>query len=107
MNSEEIKNITQDLLVLANCMEKIMQRFDNLERMLVSHIGVDKETIKCLGSGRILDNQDLCDILNTSKRTIQRFRSEKKLPYHRVGGKTYYKESDVMDFIKRYMTVPE
>lgn len=107
MNNEEIKKITQDLPILANSIKQMMQRFDNLERMIVSHIGVDNGTVKCLGDGRILDNQDLCDILNASKRTIQRLRSEKKLPYHMIGRKTYYKESEVMDFIKKYMTVSE
>ncbi len=107
MSNEEIKKITQDLPILANSIKQMMQRFDNLERMIVSHIGVDNDTVKCLGDGRILDNQDLCDILNASKRTIQRLRSEKKLPYHMIGRKTYYKESEVMDFIKKYMTVSE
>lgn len=102
---DNINKILKEIPTITDCMNKIMQRLENLERMMMSHIGINKETIKCLGEGRILDIQDLCDILNASKRTIQRYRSEKKLPYHRIGRKTYYKEADVMDFINKYVAV--
>lgn len=101
--NDKINIALQEIPTIADCMNKIMQRLDNMERMLVTHVGINKDTIKCLGEGRILDIQDLCDILNASKRTIQRYRSEKKLPYHRIGRKTYYKEADVMAFIKKYV----
>lgn len=49
----------------------------------------------------LLDNQDLCLLLKVSKRTLQRFRSSGKLPYKRIGKKTYYIESDVHKFIQK------
>ena len=49
----------------------------------------------------LLDNQDLCLLLKVSKRTLQRFRSSGKLPYKRIGKKTYYLESDVHKFIQK------
>ncbi len=49
----------------------------------------------------LLDNQDLCLLLKVSKRTLQRFRSSGKLPYKRIGKKTYYIESDVHKFIQQ------
>jgi hypothetical protein len=48
----------------------------------------------------LLDNQDLCLLLKVSKRTLQRLRSVGKLPYKRIGKKTYYLESDVYNFIQ-------
>lgn len=48
----------------------------------------------------LLDNQDLCLLLKVSKRTLQRLRSSGKLPYKRIGKKTYYLESDVHNFIQ-------
>ena len=52
---------------------------------------------------RLYDNQDLCEMLRTSKRSLQRFRSEYGLRYQKISRKTYYKESDVLEFISRNM----
>jgi predicted site-specific integrase-resolvase len=51
----------------------------------------------------LLDNQDLCFMLNVSKRTLQRFRSSGYLPYKRINQKLYYLESDVLKFIKKHL----
>lgn len=48
----------------------------------------------------LFDNQDLCQLLHISKRTLQRYRSTGDLPFHKVHQKTYYKESDVHTFIR-------
>jgi predicted site-specific integrase-resolvase len=48
----------------------------------------------------LLDNQDLCQLLHVSKRTLQRYRSTGELPFQTVYQKTYYKESDVHTFIR-------
>ena len=42
-------------------------------------------------------------MLRTSKRSLQRFRSEYGLRYRKISRKSYYKESDVLDFISRNM----
>ena len=52
---------------------------------------------------RLFDNQDLCLLLQVSKRSLQRYRSNGALAYHLLWHKTYYKESDVLDFITKYM----
>ena len=52
---------------------------------------------------RLYDNQDLCEMLRTSKRSLQRFRSEYGLRYRKISRKSYYKESDVLEFISRNM----
>jgi hypothetical protein len=54
-------------------------------------------------SATLLDNQDLCFMLNVSKRTLQRFRSSGFLPYKRINQKLYYLESDVLKFIKEHL----
>jgi hypothetical protein len=51
----------------------------------------------------LLDNQDLCFMLNVNKRTLQRFRSSGFLPYKRINQKLYYLESDVLKFIKEHL----
>lgn len=48
----------------------------------------------------ILDNQDLCMLLNLTPRSIQRYRTSGELPFMRIGGKPFYLESEVYKFIK-------
>lgn len=77
-------------------MERIMDRFDKQDKKL------DKmsERRNMLDGELLLDNQDLCQLLNVSKRTLQRYRSSGELPSHKVYRKTFYKESDVHKFIR-------
>ncbi len=42
-----------------------------------------------------LDNQDVCEMLHISKRTLQNYRDNGILPYSQIGGKIYYKASDI------------
>lgn len=51
----------------------------------------------------LLDNQDLAFLLKVSYRTLQRYRSGKKLPFFMVGHKTYYRTSDVREFVRSHM----
>ena len=51
---------------------------------------------------KLLDNQDLAFMLKFSYRTLQRYRSSGKLSYFKIGNKTYYRASDIRDFVKRH-----
>lgn len=62
----------------------------------------DVTDIPLLDGERLLDNQDLCMLLQFSKRSLQRYRSLKALPYIKIGKKSYYKVSDVREFIKEH-----
>jgi hypothetical protein len=42
-----------------------------------------------------LDNQEVCLLLQISKRTLQYYRDSKTLPFSRFGAKCFYKASDV------------
>lgn len=76
--------------------ERLLVRFDRIDRHL------EKMAIKekLLEGEKLLDNQDVCQLLNISKRTLQRYRSSGELPYQMIYHKTFYKESDVEAFIK-------
>ena len=79
-------------------MRRIMERLDQLEQLQVPPF---KPQTSVLPDGeKLLDNFDLCQLLNVSKRTIQRHRSSGELPFQRIGHKTYYKESEVRRFIE-------
>jgi predicted DNA-binding transcriptional regulator AlpA len=81
---------------MQNWFERLIVRFDridkNMEKMAIKE--------KLLEGERLLDNQDVCQLLNVSKRTLQRYRSSGELPYQMLYHKTFYKESDVEAFIK-------
>jgi hypothetical protein len=47
-----------------------------------------------------LDNQEVMEILKASPRTLQNLRDTNALPYSKVGGKIYYKASDVENYLK-------
>ena len=84
-------------------MGRIMERFDRQDRIISVLVNKDAAGVKYLDGERLYDNQDLCEMLRTSKRSLQRFRSKYRLRYQRIGHKTYYKESDVLEFISQNM----
>ncbi len=49
--------------------------------------------------GKWLDNQDVCEILNVTKRTLQNYRDNGTLPYTQIERKIYYKPEDVQDLL--------
>lgn len=81
---------------LVDWFERFMGRFDRLDDNITSMSG----RYNFLDGERLLDNQDVCELLHVSKRTLQRYRSSGELPYQTIYHKTYYKESDVEAFIQ-------
>ncbi len=96
MNEEKIINHISD------CFRKIAYRLDeqqeSIGKLLSRVTPVESETNK---EERIFDTQDLCLLLNTSKRTIQRHRSMGLLRYYKLGRKVFYKECDVREYLER------
>lgn len=80
--------------------EQFMGRFDRLDKFL--EIMTSRHNV--LNGERLLDNHDLCKLLNVSKRTLQRYRSIGAIPYQTIYHKTYYKESDVEKFIRDHFS---
>ena len=79
-------------------MERLLEQVEKVVGAL------DKKDMKpqnYLNGERLYDNQDICLLLNVSKRTLQRYR-DNGLKYHTILHKTYYREKDVHEFIRRY-----
>ena len=76
--------------------DRLMDRFDVLEKK------IDRLTKRknCMNGDELLDNQDLCLLLKTCKRSLQRYRKKGVLPFHTLEGKVYYKLSDIHEFIR-------
>lgn len=91
-----------DTATFEGWMKRVMDRLEQNEKMLASLTGKDVRPAKFLDGERLLDNQDLCQLLQTSKRSLQRYRSSGALTYHMLWHKVYYKESDVHIFLKTH-----
>lgn len=85
-----------------NWMQRVMERLDRQDEMLLS-MKSRENAPDSTESLRLFDNQDLCMLLQISKRTLQRYRSTGALPYKTLGKKTYYSESDVLTFLTNHV----
>ena len=83
-------------------MRRVMERLDKQDELLLSMKKEDKET-SLSEEMRLFDNQDMCVLLQISKRTLQRYRSIGALSYKTLGKKTYYSEEDVLRFLSEHV----
>ncbi|MCP1297935.1 helix-turn-helix domain-containing protein [Chryseobacterium sp. S0630] len=81
-------------------MDRIMERFDLLKEQMI------KNQSRCIeiDGEQLLDNQDVLQLLKISSRSLQRYRTDKKLPYYTISGKLYYKLSDVHQLIRESLS---
>ena len=80
--------------------EAMVNRFDALEKKMNSlHSEQDKSLKKWL------DNQDVCLILNISKRTLQTYRDNGTLPYSQINHKIYYKPEDIEQLTRKSVII--
>jgi len=54
-----------------------------------------------------LDNQEICQLLHISKRTLENYRCRGMLPFSKVGGKVYYRMNDINDFLNAHIVRKE
>lgn len=76
--------------------EAIMARFETFATRLENLF--DKHGDKSLD--KWLDNQNVCQILNISPRTLQAYRDTGRLAFTQVNHKIYYKPQDVQKLLK-------
>lgn len=77
-------------------MQRLIEKLEQIEKSCnpIKNTTAEEE--------QLLDNSDVCRMLNISKRTLQRYRSLGDLPYQMIYHKTLYKEKDVLEFIARH-----
>ena len=83
-------------------MEKLSKKLNEIGQELK---GRNKAAEVLEKDEKLLDNQDLAFLLKVSYRTLQRHRSCGKLPFFMIGHKTYYRLSDVREFIRQHKDV--
>ena len=88
-----------DKTTFLECMDRLFARLDELQSKKP-----DLPTRPIIGGKPLLDNQEVCQMLQISKRTLQRYRDSGTLPSHMVYHKTWYKESEVITFMETHFT---
>ena len=76
---------------------KILERLESIDSKTESK----KQRKDPLDGDALLDNQDMCELLGVTKRTLARYRQKKKVTYYMIDGRTYYKASEVQNFLKK------
>lgn len=74
--------------------QKLNRIFDEIDSLRKELKAEKAKTSKKL-SETWLDNQEVMELLKISPRTLQNLRDSKSLPFSKIGGKIYYKASDV------------
>ena len=75
---------------------QLMERFDKIEKMLERQ----NKMKECLDGDTLLDNYDLSKLLGVTHRPLARYRQKKLIRYYMIDGRTYYKASEINDFLK-------
>lgn len=83
--------------MLEELQKSVNSRFDGVEKKLDRMMRVKD----AMDGDELLDNQDLCLLLGITKRSLARYRQKKMIPYYQGDRKTYYKASEVRDFLKK------
>ncbi len=72
-----------------------LQTLQNVQTLQTVHNEQDFQPPKLTPLDQWYDNFDVMKKLHISQRTLQTLRSNGKLPFAKMGGKCYYKESDL------------
>ena len=75
--------------------EQMKERFKDFSRQVKDLCGDNQSKEKWFG------NDDVCSLLQISKRTLQTYRDNGILPFSQIGRKLYYKVSDVENLINQ------
>lgn len=89
-------NIMEVINIEARTFEAMIERFEAFARKinLLCDQSEDKEMKEWL------DSQEVCMILDISKRKLQYLRNFHKIPYSMLNGKIYYKPEDIRKYIE-------
>lgn len=71
---------------------------NELEALL--ELVINKTQMYTFNEEKWLDNQEVCLMMNITKRTLQTYKNKGLLPHSRLNRKNYYKLSDVLTLLE-------
>ena len=90
------KDLEKDNEMYDKLIKFLESRFNKIDKTLNSMVQVRE----VLNGEEYLDNQDLCLLFGVTKRTLARYRKMNKIKFYRMGGKNFYKASEIKHFLK-------
>ncbi len=75
--------------------EWILHFMDSLDRLLDNYERMTADYRPTLGGERFFTDKEVSARLKVSRRTLQDYRNEGRIPYIQLGGKILYRESDI------------
>lgn len=75
--------------------ERIAGLFTSLDKIFENMEQLSKNCRPTLDGERFLTDKEVSERLRISRRTLQEYRNEGRIPYILLGGKVLYKESDI------------
>lgn len=85
-------------------LEELEKRLQKTEQKLVEKLEKIEKLFyikNCITEQNYFDNQDLCQLFNISKATLQRYRSMGLLKYQKIGKKIFYTQENFQEFIHK------
>lgn len=84
------------ITITSEAFKQILEKLESLDAYF-KHIAMQQPL-----SEPYLDNEQTCQLLKVSKRTLQNYRDEGILTYAQVGGKIYYPASAIEEHLKNH-----
>lgn len=81
--------------------ERIKTLLGSLDKALVKLENILTNYKPTLNGERFLTDVQVSERLKVSRRTLQQYRSEGRIPYFRFGGKSLYRESDIQKILEK------
>ncbi|GHT42661.1 transcriptional regulator [Bacteroidia bacterium] len=94
MNNKLIIKDNERMESLLETVEKLSETIENIVR----------NTKLRLGCEQYLTDREVSQILKISRRCLQAYRTNGKIPFYRAGGKILYRESDIENFLSERFT---
>ena len=80
--------------------ERILALFRKLDHMTDRLVCLSRSHRPVLDGEHYLTDRELSGRLKISRRTLQEYRNEGRLPYIQLGGKVLYRESDIEKMLR-------
>jgi len=82
--------------IITSAFQRVVEKLDNLDRKM------DEKKAASPMNPAWLDIQETCQLLKISKRTLQAYRDNGILPFSQIGGKIYFRISDIEAHLNRH-----
>lgn len=85
---------------IINVDERVWRALLEQVRMLTTDVQQTKRKFEPKPADNWLDSQQVCEAFSINKQTLKAYRVRGHLAFSRVGGKFFYREQDVAEFLQ-------